>query len=140
MAQFRERVVIVPAEYAQGGQVAFGGLVGEVGQRNFAGIAFAKAGDKQQVVRSPGLVAATSSPTLGHQAVEHTAQRGNGQATFVELHKKNTPGLAADQWTQLLDGFDLDFMLSLEIELVRFPIKEVVFPVIHVHGPVQLVM
>ncbi|WP_139313354.1 hypothetical protein [Rhodoferax antarcticus] len=140
IAQLHGGVVIVPPEHAQGGQVAFGGLVGEMGQRNFTGVALAKARNKQQVVRCPGLVAATGRTAFWHQTVEHAAQRGNGQAAFVELYKENTPGLAADQGAQLFDGFDLDFVLGLEVELVGLPVKEVVFPVLHIDGPAQLVV
>ena len=48
--------------------------------------------------------------------------------------------MAADQGAQLLDGLDLDFVLGLQVELVGLPVKEVVFPVVHIHGPAQLVV
>ena len=111
-----------------------------MGQRNFTGVAFTKAGDKQQIVRGPGLMAATGCTAFGHQAVEHAAQCSNGQATFVELHKEDSPRLAADQRAQLFDGLNLDDVFGLEVDFLRLPVKEVDLPIIHVNRPTQLLM
>jgi len=85
-------------------------------------------------------MAAAGGAAFWHQTIEHATQRGNGQAALVELDKENAPGLAADQRAQLLDGLDLDFVLGLAVELVGLPVKQVVFPVVHMHRPAQLVV
>ena len=138
MAELQSRIGFVPAQHAQGGQVAHVGFVGEVGQRDFARFGLAKAGDKQQIARHPGLMAAALDPALDGQAIEHAAQHHDGQLALVKVHKKDAPGLVRHQRFELLDGVDGDMVLGLEVQLLGLPVVNGIFPIVHVHGPVQL--
>ncbi|MBP8786727.1 MAG: hypothetical protein KBH41_04540 [Azonexus sp.] len=132
--QFERGIAAIPTQYIQGGQVP--GILVEMGEGDFAciGVFFTKSGDEKQVFGMPGGRAGFvgRGALFDNEVREDAAQDDDGQFLVFEFDEEDSPRLAADQWTQLMDGLDAGGVFFLQAQFGGCELEgefvETVFP------------
>ena len=142
--QMERRVLFVPAEDFQYGEILR--ILGrsEVGQSNLAFLPFAVVGDEQKIIRSPCRVfgAVAGGFVLKSDLPENAAERHDRQAFGLEFYKENPPRLRAGQWAEALDLIDLGSVLGVNAKFLWREIEEIVvdfLKIITTDGPIKFI-
>jgi len=140
--QVQVRVVAVPAQDAQRGEVTHLGIVGEVSQADLAGSAFAVGRHEQQIVQVPGrtLGAVGRGSLLENQLPQDAAQGDHGQTLRLELDEEDAPRLVGNQWAKLPDVPDLGRGFGIEPQILGLVVEGQIFERVIVDGPVEFLL
>ena len=134
------RVVVVPAEDAEFGEVV-AGILDEVGEGDGAVGVFAVGGDEEEVVSSPSL-------TLGlprrcalfqDERAEDEPHDDDGEALLLEVHPEDAPRLVAIERAELFDFLDAHGGFRGDAEFGAGVIEADVLDVVGLDGPVEFV-
>src|SRR5262245_42710847 len=115
-------------EVSEGYLTLFGGLV-------------AKSRNEKQIAGLPsgalGLIG--GGAFLDNKMAENTAEDDDGKFLFFELDEENTPRLICHQRAELLDLFDFDRSLGVQIEFFRLVVESEGVEVVRLDRPFEFI-
>lgn len=135
---FQRRIRPVPAEHTQDGEFGSRGVLGEVGEGDFAVGGGAEGRDEQQVGDVPTL-AVRGSALLHDEGVEHAAQNDDRERGRAELDEENAERLTAGKGAKLANDAAFEFFcfLVFQAEFCSVVLEREVFEAVVCDRPVE---